>query len=88
MAELGFGTGLNIAALLDLWSRTRAAGARLNIFSIEAHPLSRDDAARALAHWPQVAAPAEALLRALAAGGRAASIASTCRNSTRPSTSR
>ena len=55
VAELGFGTGLNIAALLDLWSRTRPPGGRLHIFSIERHPISREDAARALGRWPELA---------------------------------
>lgn len=55
VAELGFGTGLNIAALLDLWSRTRPPGGRLHIFSIEGHPVSREDAARALGRWPELA---------------------------------
>src|SRR6185369_2270483 len=55
VGELGFGTGLNIAALLDLWGRTRPTGARLHILSVEAYPVSADEAARALAHWPELA---------------------------------
>src|SRR3954471_24487452 len=39
VGELGFGTGLNILALIELWRRERPAGAQLQIFSIEAHPL-------------------------------------------------
>ncbi len=62
VAELGFGTGLNIAALLDLWSKTRPAGGHLHIFSIEAHPMAREDAARALLAWPQIGSAAQALL--------------------------
>lgn len=62
IGELGFGTGLNIAALLDLWSRMRPAGGRLHIFSIEGHPIARADAARALARWPELAPVADALL--------------------------
>ena len=54
IGELGFGTGLNILALLGLWRRTRERGARLNIFSIEAHPLTAHEAARALAAWPEL----------------------------------
>lgn len=64
VAELGFGTGLNIAALLELWSRTRPPGAILHIFSVEAHPMAREDAARALAGSPEIAEAAEALLTA------------------------
>lgn len=55
VAELGFGTGLNIAALLDLWRRHRPAGGQLHIFSIEAFPIPAGDAARALGHWPELA---------------------------------
>jgi tRNA 5-methylaminomethyl-2-thiouridine biosynthesis bifunctional protein len=62
VGELGFGTGLNIAALLDLWRRERAPGQRLHIFSIEAHPITRDEAARALAVWPELGETAQVLL--------------------------
>ncbi len=55
VGELGFGSGLNIAALLDLWRRTAGPEARLHIFSVEAHPLSAAEAARALAAWPRLA---------------------------------
>ena len=34
VAELGFGTGLRIAALLTLWRETRPEGGRLNMFSL------------------------------------------------------
>lgn len=64
VAELGFGAGLNIAALLHLWNQTRPPGARLQIFSLEAHPLTRSDAARALGRWPELGSAAEALLEA------------------------
>lgn len=62
VAELGFGTGLNIVALLDLWSRTRDDGAHLHVFSIEGFPLRRDEATRALKRWPEVAALADRLM--------------------------
>ena len=64
VAELGFGTGLNIAALLDLWRREGPPDGRLHIFSVEGFPLDRDDAARALAAWPEIADAARALLDA------------------------
>ena len=54
VGELGFGTGLNILALLALWRRARDLGARLHIFSIEAHPLTAEEAGRALAAWPEL----------------------------------
>jgi len=62
VAELGFGTGLNIVALLELWRRTRAADARLHLFSVEAFPMSAAEAARALARWPELAQTAAPLL--------------------------
>jgi tRNA 5-methylaminomethyl-2-thiouridine biosynthesis bifunctional protein len=56
VGEVGFGTGLNIAALLELWGRARPLDAHLSVFTIEAFPLTADDAARALAAWPELAA--------------------------------
>lgn len=64
VAELGFGTGLNIAALLHLWRRDRPPGARLSLFSVEGFPLTRDEAARALVAWPELAEATRALLDA------------------------
>jgi len=55
VGELGFGTGLNILALLDLWRRARPPEARLHVFSVEAWPLSAAEAARALQPWPELA---------------------------------
>ena len=54
VAELGFGSGLNIAALLDLWRRHRPEDGRLHIFSIEGYPLDADQARRALSAWPEI----------------------------------
>ena len=62
LLELGFGTGLNVAAALKLWAETREAGAHLTIFSVEGFLMTRDEAARALAAWPELAPYAEALL--------------------------
>lgn len=55
VGELGFGTGLNIAALLQLWQSSRPAHGHLHIFSIEAFPITADEAARALGRWPELA---------------------------------
>lgn len=62
VGELGFGTGLNIAALADLWRRTQPPGGRLHIFTIEAHPIAAGDAARALGRWPELAGAAAPLV--------------------------
>jgi tRNA 5-methylaminomethyl-2-thiouridine biosynthesis bifunctional protein len=63
VAETGFGTGLNILALLDLWRRTKPSGGRLAMFSVEAYPLTREEAARALSAWPELAELAALLTR-------------------------
>lgn len=55
VGELGFGTGLNIAALLQLWRDAGPSGGHLHIFSVEAHPVGADEGARALGRWPELA---------------------------------
>lgn len=63
VGELGFGTGLNILALIDLWRQSRpSAQAHLHIFSVEAYPMERADAVRALGHWPELVDLARPLL--------------------------
>lgn len=61
VGELGFGTGLNVAALLDLWRRTRPAAGLLHIASVEAFPITAAEAARALARWPELTPVADVL---------------------------
>ena len=61
IGELGFGTGLNFLACWQLFERVAPAGARLHFVSVEGFPLRQDDAARALAAFPQVASEAKAL---------------------------
>ena len=55
ICELGFGAGVNVLAVWRAWRRTRPPHAQLHISSIEAFPLEREDAARALVHFPEVA---------------------------------
>lgn len=62
LAELGFGTGLNIAALLDLWRHEGPADGRLQVFTVEGYPLTAEEAARALGAWPELTEVVEALL--------------------------
>ncbi len=55
VAETGFGTGLNFLALWQLWEMHRPSPtARLHFVSFEAFPLHAEDAARALANWPEL----------------------------------
>lgn len=70
VAELGFGTGLNILALLQLWQQHRPPGATLHIFSIEGFPLSQTDAERALAQFPELTELAGPLLARWPQGAR------------------
>lgn len=62
VGELGFGTGLNALALWDLWRAHRPPGAVLHMLTIEAMPMPRETAARALAAWPELADLAARLL--------------------------
>ena len=70
VAELGFGTGLNLLALCAAWAAAGQAG-RLRFTSFEAYPLSASDMRTALKPFPAVAGLAEALFAAWATGDRA-----------------
>ena len=66
--ETGFGTGLNFLNLWlahRQWRQQQGAAPRLHFISVEKHPLTAADHARALAAWPQLAELAPALLAAL-----------------------
>jgi len=63
ICELGFGAGVNVLAVWLAWKRTRAPHAQLHISSIEAFPLGREDAALALAQFPDIADLAAKLIK-------------------------
>lgn len=69
IAELGFGTGLNMLAALIAW---RASGTQgpLRFTSFEAFLLSADEIARALASFPEASAAAGPFLAQWAEGRR------------------
>lgn len=67
VAELGFGTGLNLLALHILWAGMGAPGT-LRFTSFEAFPMQACDIARALDHFPEARAVAEPFLAQWAAG--------------------
>jgi tRNA U34 5-methylaminomethyl-2-thiouridine-forming methyltransferase MnmC len=67
IAELGFGTGLNMLAALMAWREAGIAGP-LHFTSFEAYPLPLDDTRRALAAFPQALAIAEPLFDQWASG--------------------
>ncbi len=60
--ELGFGTGLNIVALMQMWAETRPVAGRLHVFSVEGFLMPAEAARTALANWPELSVFAEALL--------------------------
>lgn len=62
VGELGFGTGLNLLALWELWRRHRPSpAARLNVMSFEAALIPREAAERIHSAWPELADLASAL---------------------------
>lgn len=69
IAELGFGTGLNLLASCLAWQAAGNPG-RLRYTSFEAFPLPAETIARALAAFPEAGAVAEPFLAAWASGRR------------------
>ncbi|GAA0299971.1 tRNA (5-methylaminomethyl-2-thiouridine)(34)-methyltransferase MnmD [Rhodovulum strictum] len=69
IAELGFGTGLNLLAALIAWRAAGIAG-RLRFTSFEAFPMGAAQIDRALAAFPEAHAVAGPLLSAWAQGAR------------------
>jgi tRNA U34 5-methylaminomethyl-2-thiouridine-forming methyltransferase MnmC len=69
IAELGFGTGLNMLAALIAWREVGTAGV-LRFTSFEAFPLPAPDIARALAAFPEAMAVAGPFLDQWAGGAR------------------
>lgn len=70
VAELGFGTGLNMLAAWMAWRQTGMAGA-LRFTSFEAYPLPAKDIDHALMEFPEVHAVAAPFLTQWAQGARA-----------------
>lgn len=60
IAELGFGTGLNLLASLHLWRETGIPG-KLHFTTFEAFPLEAEDMIRAQAAFPELAEIAQEL---------------------------
>ena len=62
IGETGFGTGMNFFCAWQLFAELAPTEARLHFVSVEKYPLSRDDLARAMQLWPQLAAFTQPLL--------------------------
>ncbi|MFZ1469703.1 MAG: tRNA (5-methylaminomethyl-2-thiouridine)(34)-methyltransferase MnmD [Paracoccaceae bacterium] len=69
IAELGFGTGLNMLATALLWHSMGAPGT-VHFTSFEAFPMAPADMARALGAYPETAGFADALVQQWAGGAR------------------
>ena len=69
IAELGFGTGLNLLAALLAWRESGIAGT-LRFTSFEAFPMQAADMARALEAFPEARAIADPVLEQWATGAR------------------
>lgn len=67
IAELGFGTGLNMLAALIAW-RDSGTGGPLRFTSFEAYPMAAPDIARALSAFPEAEAVAAPFLAQWAEG--------------------
>ena len=55
IAETGFGSGLNMLLAAEAFLHQAPADARLQLVSFERYPMQKEDIARALQHWPQLA---------------------------------
>lgn len=63
VGETGFGTGLNILALWQLWQQVRPDNqSHLHAVSVEKFPLSKADLIRALNVWPELKPLADQLI--------------------------
>jgi tRNA 5-methylaminomethyl-2-thiouridine biosynthesis bifunctional protein len=63
VGETGFGTGLNILALWQLWQECKPDNhSHLHAVSVEKFPLSKSDLIRALNAWPELKPLAELLI--------------------------
>jgi tRNA U34 5-methylaminomethyl-2-thiouridine-forming methyltransferase MnmC len=67
IAELGFGTGLNLLVTLAAW-RVAGAPGRLSFTSYEAWPMSPEDRLRALSVWPELLPDVQKLNQSLKSG--------------------
>lgn len=63
VGETGFGTGLNILALWQMWQAVRPNNqSHLHVLTVEKFPLAKEDLIRALKAWPELQPLAEQLI--------------------------
>jgi tRNA 5-methylaminomethyl-2-thiouridine biosynthesis bifunctional protein len=54
IAETGFGTGLNFLVSWQAWQEQALPKRPLHFFSVEKHPLNKDDLTKSLSNWPEL----------------------------------
>ncbi len=54
IAELGFGTGLNFLETVRQWQNFSIENSSLHFISFEQYPITSDEMAKALSHWPEL----------------------------------
>jgi tRNA 5-methylaminomethyl-2-thiouridine biosynthesis bifunctional protein len=62
IAETGFGTGLNFLCAWDLWLKHSQSHQHLHFVTVEKFPISKDNLATALSHWPELKELADILI--------------------------
>jgi tRNA 5-methylaminomethyl-2-thiouridine biosynthesis bifunctional protein len=62
IGETGFGTGLNMLLAAQCFEAHAPTGAKLQLVSVDLHPLSTDDLKRAVGLWPELSRWSEALV--------------------------
>jgi tRNA U34 5-methylaminomethyl-2-thiouridine-forming methyltransferase MnmC len=65
IAELGFGTGLNLLETWWQWCQHRSSDQHLYFTSFEAYPLEADAIFRAMSTWPDLSGLAQKLVKCL-----------------------
>ena len=54
IAELGFGTGLNFLETVRQWQAFGLKNHKLHFISFEQYPITQEEMAKALSHWPEL----------------------------------
>lgn len=62
IGELGFGTGLNFCETWRVWELQQEPGHTFHFISFELYPMQRDNIAKALGRWPEIAVERAALV--------------------------
>lgn len=62
ITEVGFGSGLNFIATVDLWYKVKAKGTKLFYYAFEKHPLKKTDLIQIASLFPDLAKPFKTLI--------------------------